>query len=44
MEDLVECIVGNIQDEYDNEDEYIKNLGDNKFLVDEKIQDSFCCF
>lgn len=34
MEDLVECIVGNIQDEYDNEDEFIKNLGDNKFLVD----------
>ena len=37
MEDLVECIVGNIQDEYDNEDEYIKNLGDNKFLVDGSV-------
>lgn len=37
MEDLVECIVGNIQDEYDNEDEYIKRLEDNKFLVDGSV-------
>lgn len=34
MEDLVESIVGNIQDEYDNEEEEIKQTGDNSFEVD----------
>lgn len=34
MEDLVEAIVGNIQDEYDNEDEDIRQLGENVFTVD----------
>lgn len=34
MEDLVEAIVGNIQDEFDNEDEDIRQLGENVFTVD----------
>ncbi|HIS68519.1 MAG TPA: HlyC/CorC family transporter [Candidatus Gallacutalibacter stercoravium] len=34
MEDLVEAIVGNIQDEYDNEEEEIKQVGDNIFTVE----------
>ena len=34
MEDLIESIVGSIQDEYDNEDEDIKRLGKNRFTVD----------
>lgn len=34
MEDLIESIVGSIQDEYDNEDEDIKKLGENRFTVD----------
>lgn len=34
MEDLVEAIVGNIQDEYDNEEEEIRQVGDNAFTVD----------
>lgn len=34
MEDLVESIVGNIQDEYDNEDDEIKRLDENSFTVD----------
>ena len=34
MEDLIESIVGNIQDEYDNEDEEIKQLGEHSFTVD----------
>lgn len=34
MEDLVESIVGSIQDEYDNEDEEIKRLDENSFTVD----------
>lgn len=34
MEDLVEAIVGNIQDEYDQEDEEIKRINDNTFTVD----------
>ena len=34
LEDLIEDIMGNIQDEYDNEDEEIKKLSDNKFTVD----------
>lgn len=34
MEDLIESIVGNIQDEYDNEDEDIKKVNENSFSVD----------
>lgn len=44
MEDLVESILGNIQDEYDHEDEDIKRINDNTFTVDgstsiEEIED-----
>lgn len=34
MEDLVEAIVGNIQDEYDQEDDEIKRINENTFTVD----------
>ncbi len=34
LEDLVEAILGNIQDEFDDEDESIKKLGGNAFSVD----------
>ncbi len=34
MEDLIESIVGNIQDEYDNEDEEIKKVNEYSFSVD----------
>lgn len=34
MEDLLEAIVGNIQDEYDNEDEEIVEVDENTFTVD----------
>lgn len=34
LEDLVEAILGNIQDEFDDEDEGIKQLGVNAFSVD----------
>lgn len=34
MEDLVEAIVGNIQDEYDHEEEEITQVNDNTFTVD----------
>lgn len=34
MEDLVESIVGNIQDEYDNEDDDIRKINENTFTVD----------
>lgn len=34
LEDLVEIILGNIQDEFDDEDESIKRLGVNAFSVD----------
>ncbi len=34
MEDLLESIVGSIQDEYDNEEEEVKQTGDNTFEVD----------
>ena len=34
MEDLMESVFGNIQDEYDNEEEEIKQVGDNQFNVD----------
>lgn len=44
LEDLVELILGNIQDEFDNEDESIKQLGVNAYSVDgtvaiEKIEE-----
>ncbi len=34
LEDLIEDILGNIQDEYDNEDEEMKKISDTKFTVD----------
>ncbi len=34
MEDLLEAIVGNIQDEYDNEEEDIRRVDDTTFTVD----------
>ncbi len=34
MEDLLESIVGNIQDEYDHEEEEVKQTGHNTFEVD----------
>ncbi len=34
MEDLLESIVGNMQDEYDNEEEEIHREGENRFSVD----------
>lgn len=34
MEDLLESIVGNIQDEYDDEDEEISQVSDNVFIID----------
>lgn len=34
MEDIIESIVGNIQDEYDNEDDDISVLSDNCYTVD----------
>lgn len=34
IEDLIESIVGNIQDEYDNEDEEFEQLNDNTYTID----------
>lgn len=34
MEDLLESIVGNMQDEYDNEEEEVTRLDENRFEVD----------
>lgn len=34
LEDLVESILGNIQDEYDNEEEEIKKVSEHEFTVD----------
>ncbi|MEM1484762.1 hemolysin family protein [Oscillospiraceae bacterium PP1C4] len=34
MEDLIESIVGNIQDEYDDEEEEISKLSDDAFMID----------
>lgn len=34
MEDLLESIVGNIQDEYDNEEEEIRQVSENEFTVE----------
>lgn len=38
MEDIVEEIVGNIQDEYDEEEELIKKCADGSYLVDGMTQ------
>ena len=37
MEDLLESIVGNIQDEYDNEEEEVTNLADGAYTLDGDI-------
>ena len=37
LEDIVEAIMGNIQDEYDYEDEEISKIDDNTFTVDGTI-------
>lgn len=37
LEDIVEAIMGNIQDEYDHEDEEISRIDDNTFTVDGTI-------
>lgn len=37
LEDIVEAIMGNIQDEYDHEDEEISKIDDNTFTVDGTI-------
>lgn len=34
LEDIVEAIVGNIQDEYDDEDEEISKINENTFTID----------
>lgn len=36
LEDLLESIVGNIQDEYDNEDDDIQKIDENIFIIDGK--------
>ncbi len=36
LEDLLESIVGNIQDEYDNEDDDIQKIDENIFMIDGK--------
>ena len=38
MEDLIEAIVGNIQDEYDEEDDEITRLDENVFTVDGTVE------
>jgi len=48
MENLLEAIVGNIQDEYDNEDEDIVKLDENVFIIDgssdlEEVSESIDC-
>lgn len=48
MEDLLEAIVGNIQDEYDEEQEFITPLEDDLFLLDgatplEQLESLFDC-
>lgn len=37
LEDVIEEIVGEIQDEYDSEKPLFKQIGDNQFLIDAKI-------
>lgn len=43
MEDLVESIVGNIQDEFDNEEEELTQTGENSFDVDGGISMEELC-
>ncbi len=43
MEDLLESIVGNIQDEFDDEEEEVKKTGDDSFEVDGSMSmDELC--
>lgn len=37
MEDILEELIGNIQDEYDHEEEEIKKLSDNIYIVDSRV-------
>ena len=37
LEDILEEIVGEIRDEFDDEEEEIKELGNNKFLMSGKV-------
>jgi magnesium and cobalt exporter, CNNM family len=37
IEDLVEEIIGDIQDEYDTEEQLFERVGENEFIVDAKI-------
>jgi CBS domain containing-hemolysin-like protein len=37
IEDVVEEIIGDIQDEYDREEQLIEQVGENEFIVDAKI-------
>ncbi len=37
IEDLVEQIIGDIQDEYDREEQLFERISDNEFIVDAKI-------
>lgn len=37
LEDIIECIVGNIQDEFDNETEEVHHLGSGHFIIDARI-------
>ena len=39
MEDIIEEIVGDIQDEFDNEREDITSLGNNTYLCDARVKD-----
>ena len=38
MEDMLEEIVGEIQDEYDNEKEQVKQIGEREYIVDPHIE------
>lgn len=37
LEDIIEEIVGDIQDEFDNEGDYIQKINDNSYLVNSRI-------
>ncbi len=46
IEDLIEEVVGDIQDEYDQEDEYVKRINENTFVLSgnvdlEELQEKF---
>ena len=38
IEDILEELVGEIEDEHDVDDEEIVNISDNQFIVDAKIE------